>query len=548
MRRVLICAFLILIAFIACLAQDSSTGAIRGTVVDPSSSRIAGASIVLVNQATGFRYERTSDRVGAFFFALLAPGEYSARVVADGMSPQVSPALRVNIGATIEIDFKLSLAGVHENVTVSAAPKLVETEPRGLSAVVDEQAILGLPLNGRRFTDLTLLTPGATQDPRGQNSSSNGDLSFGGIRGFQTSYTVDGGDNNNAFFAQARGRYRAPYQFSNEVIQEFQVSRNSAAAESGRAGGTVVNVVTKSGSNKFHGTGFYYLRDSSFDANNPGLNVKAGDKQQQFGFTFGGPIRRDRVFFFAGYDQHIFHEPTVVRFVNGASEVLPQPGAGPATPGDYEASDRQLVFAAAAKLDQEAGLYPSKLLGNAAFGKVDVTVSSHNLLSLRVNTSRYSGENNVFLDPSSPLTTYAISDNGVEHVATETATASLTSTLSERWMSHLRLQYSRDLQWSQSNSDVPLTRIPTILDGMGRSTILPRETREHKLHFAETLNRESNRHSWKFGGDALLTTIYNYFPSTFGGEYIFDPIRVNPFTFQPMIGGLQLTPLRAYAH
>src|SRR6266566_8589507 len=145
-------------------------------------------------------------------------------------------------------------------------------------------------------------------------------------------------------------------------------------------------------------------------------------------------------------------------------------------------------------------------------------------------------------------TTYGISDNGIEHAATETATASLTSAVSWRMVSHLRAQVSRDLQWSESNSNSPLTRIPGIMDGFGRSTILPRETREHREHVAETISREGARHSWKFGGDALLTQIHYYFPSTFGGEYIFDPIKVDPFTFQPMIGGLDLTPLRAYAH
>jgi len=289
-------------------------------------------------------------------------------------------------------------------------------------------------------------------------STSNGDLAFGGIRGFQTSYLVDGTDNNNAFFAQARGRYRAPYQFSNEVVQEFRVSPNSVSAESGRTGGAVVNVLTKSGSNKFHGTGFYYLRDSVFDTANPTLNIKPSSTQHQFGFTVGGPLRRNRAFFFAGYDQHIFHEPTVVRLVNGGTVVVPQLGAGPATPGDCEPSDQAQVFAAAARLSQQSGLYPSKLLGNAGFAELDVNVSAHNLLSVRVNTSRYPGENNVFLDPSSPITTYGISDNGIEHVATETATASLTSALSWRMVSHLRAQVSRDLQWSQSYTyAMPLT-------------------------------------------------------------------------------------------
>jgi outer membrane receptor protein involved in Fe transport len=547
MRRTVI-VFSLLVLAAPCLAQDVSTGAIHGTVFDPSIRRIAGASVALVNTATGFRYEQATNSAGQFAFELLPPGDYTARVTSEGMSPQISRTLQVEIGGVTDIAFKMTVAGAHETVTVSAEPKAVETEPRGLSSVIDERAILNLPLNGRRFTDLALLTPGVTQDPRGLNSTSNGDLAFGGIRGFQTSYLVDGADNNNAFFAQATGRYRAPYQFSNEVIQEFRVSPNSVSAEGGRTGGAVINVVTKSGSNKFHGTGFYYLRDSSFDASDPFLDVKPNGQQHQFGFTVGGPLRRNRVFFFASYDQHIFHEPTVVRFVNGASVVQPQPGAGPATPGDYEASDQTLVFATAAQLSQQAGLYPSQLLGNAGFVKLDVNLSPRNLFSLRVNTSTYSGQNNVFMDPSSPVTTYGISDNGVEHVETETATASLTSNLSGKLVSHLRAQFSRDWQWSESNSNQPLTKIPGVLDGFGRSSILPRETQEHREHFAETISRDGERHSWKFGGDALLTQIYNFFPSTFGGEYIFDPINVDPFTFQPLIGGLTLTPLRAYAH
>ena len=546
--RALILALTFVCVALICSAQDVSTGAIRGIVQDASTGRITKASVVLVNEATGVRYEHLSDSTGRFAFDLLPPGDYSARATAEHMSPQISPRVHVTLGAVTEIEFKMTVAGVQESVTVSAEPKQVETEPRGLSSVVDDRAIADLPLNGRRFTDLSLLTPGVTQDPRGQNSTSNGDLAFGGIRGFQTSYLVDGADNNNGFFSQARGRYRAPYQFSNEVIKEFRVSTNAGSAETGRAGGAVVNVVTKSGSNKFHGTGFYYVRNSSFDARPAGLNVKPASQQHQFGFTFGGPILRNRVFFFGGFDQHIFHEPTVVRFINGSSVVTPQPAAGPVTPGDYEASDQNLVFAAAAQLSHQAGNYPSELLGNSGFAKLDVAISSRNQLALRLNTSRYSGSNNVFLDPSSPITTYGISDNGTEQVATETLSAALTSMISVRTISSFRAQFSHDLQWSESNSYQSLTRIPGILDGIGRSTILPRQTRERRLHFAETLSRDGDHHAWKFGGDAMFTFINNYFPSLFGGEYIFSPIKVDPFTFQPMIGGMELTPLRAYTH
>src|SRR2546422_5464510 len=333
---------LLLLATVA-LAQDASTGALRGTVTDAAGSRIAGATVVLVNTATGLRYSTATDSEGRFAFELLPPGDYSARTESAGMSPQTAPHLHVDGGGATELELKLVVAGAKESVTVSGEPQLIETQPSGVSSLIDERAINELPLNGRRFTDLALLTPGVTQDPRGLTSGSNGDLAFGGIRGYQSSYLVDGGDNNNAFFAQARGRYRAPYQFSNEVVQEFRVSSNTYGAELGRAGGAVVNVVTKSGSNQVHGTDFYFLRDSALGATHPLLNFKPHDQQQQFGFTLGGPLRRNRAFFFAGFDQHIFHVPAVVRFVNGSSVVVPQPGTGPETPGDYEATDQALV-------------------------------------------------------------------------------------------------------------------------------------------------------------------------------------------------------------
>jgi hypothetical protein len=528
--------------------QDASTGAFRGTVLAPVGSRIAGATVALINSATGFRYSVTTDLEGHFTFELLPPGDYSARIVAAGMSPQVTPRLHVDLGGATEMEFRLAVAGVRETVTVSGEPQLVETQPSAVSSVVDQRAINELPLNGRRFTDLALLTPGVTQDPRGLTSGSNGDLAFGGIRGYQSTFLVDGADNNNAFFAQARGRYRAPYQFSNEVVQEFRVSSNTYGAELGRAGGAVVNVVTKSGSNQVHGTDFYFLRDSVFNARHPFMTFKPHDRQQQFGFTLGGPLRRNRAFFFAGFDQHIFHVPTVVRFLDGSSQVIPQKGQEPLFDGDYEDTDQALVFAAADQLSHLAGEFPSQLLGNAGFLKLDVSLTPHHYLSLRLNTSRYYGQNNVFLDPASPLTTFAVSENGEEDVATESASVALTSAFSPRLVSHLRAQFSRDLQTSSSNSPAVLTRVSSVIDGFGRSSILPRRTREHRLHLTETFSLEDRRHSWKFGGDALLTWINNYFPSLFGGEYIFDPIKVNPFTFEPMEAGLQLTPLRAYAH
>ena len=534
--------------FPAACAQDATAGSIRGVVDDPRGLVIAGATVAIVNIDTGMRRFVTTDAEGRFSFDLLPPGDYSARAVAPGMSPQITPQLHVDVGGSAQLDFHLTVAGAQENITVSGAPSAVETQSSAVSTILDERALADLPLDGRRFSDLALLSPGVTLDPRSLTSSTNGDLSFGGIRGFQNSFLVDGGDYNNAFFAQARGRYREPYAFSTEVVQEFRVSSNAYGAELGRAGGAVVNVVTKSGSNHLHGTGFYYFRDSALGANDPFLAYKPHDRQQQFGNTIGGPIKRNKIFFFAGFDGHIFHEPNVVEFENGSSQLVPLASTGPETLGDYESTDASLVFAAAAQLSSLTGEYPAAQIGNSAYGKLDINLTPRQQLALRMNTSRYWGVNNVFIDPASPVTYGSILDNGEEEVSTETGQVSLTSSFSPRFISHLRAQFSRDRQQSYSNTGNVQVEVSNIIDGMGRSDLLPRQTREHRLQLAETLSLEGRRNSWKFGSDGMLTWIYDFFPSQQSGEYLFYPIKVDPFTFAPMESGLELTPLRAYAH
>jgi len=348
---------LVLAAWVA-WGQDASTGALRGVVLDAQGAAITTADIVAIRVETGLRYHSATDSAGRFVLDLLPAGDYSARAEAEGMSPQISPVLRVEIGAATQLTFKLNVAGPKETITVADAPRM-EMNPSSVSALLDERALKDLPLNGRRFTDLLLLMPGVTQDPRGLTSGSNGDLSYGGIRGYNNSFLVDGGDDNNGFFAQASGRYRAPYQFSNEVVEEFRVSSSGYGAESGRAGGAVVNVVTKSGTNHWHGSAFYFLRDSSLGGAKPAfVGFNPGDRQQQFGGTIGGPIQRNKMFLFVGYDQHIFHVPSVVQFENGQTVVVPQLGTN-LKPLDYEicdpaiggqACDKTLVFASAAQL------------------------------------------------------------------------------------------------------------------------------------------------------------------------------------------------------
>jgi hypothetical protein len=531
--------------FMVCLlwspsaAQDASAGSLHLEVVDATGAAIANSRVELIPLST--RAGRSLSSLGDALFAaeMLPPDDYEIDVTADGMAPDAR-VVHIAVGAVLDLRITLKVKS-SETVEVRDETPLVETQASSISAVLEEKQITDLPLNGRRFSDLAMLAPGVTADPRGMTSSSIGDLAFGGIRGFQTSFQVDGGDNNNSFFAQARGRYRAPYQFSNETVQEFRVSSNTYGVEQGRSSGAVVNVVTKSGGNFVHGTAFWFLRDSRFNAQHAFTDFKPFDKQHQFGGTLGGPIKKNRAFWYIGFDQHIFHIPTVVRFDNNASTIVPQPI-------DYEARDRDLVLAAAQQLNQMAGTFRSALVGNAGLAKLDWTITPKYHLVGRVNTSRYWGTNNVYFDPSSPLTTYATSNNGEESVRTETANLALTSGISPRLTSTTRLQFSRDLQASSANSNDVQTKIYDLIDGFGRASILPRQTREHKLHLAQTFHLDGRTHRFKFGGDIAQSWIRNFFPMLFGGEYIFDDVRVNQWTFEPQTYGLELTPLRAFAH
>ena len=250
---------------------------------------LPAAVITVVDPAKGFRLEAVADAQGQFNFGMLSPGRYDVSASAPGMITKTTHGVELYVGGVSVVQVRLPLAGITETVTVREQPEAVETQGGDVSQVITQQAIQGLPLNGRRFTDLALLTPGVTQDPRGLTSDSNGDLSFGGIRGFQNNFLVDGADNNNSFYAQARGRYRAPYQFSNEVIKEFRVSSNSYSAELGPGGRRGVqrgrpSQAATTGTAAASTT----CATAYFDAQPAFATSKPDDRQQQFGGTHGG--------------------------------------------------------------------------------------------------------------------------------------------------------------------------------------------------------------------------------------------------------------------
>src|SRR5438874_9747372 len=292
---------------------QGNQGTIEGIVVDPSGAALPGAKLTGTNDATGIRFQTTSDSNGLFTFPVLPVGTYTIEVEHAGFAKLTQKNIALSVGARLNLSLSLSVAGQTQSVTVTDEPPIVETTRSQVSSTVNDVAIENLPTNGRNFINFVLLTPGVTLDVRG------GDISFAGQRGTLNSLIVDGSDNNNTFFGQSVGRTgsgRAPYQFSEDAVQEFQVNSNAYSAEFGRAGGAVINVVTKSGSNEPHGSVFEFFRDRSLNANDP-INIinkraKSPYHFNQFGGDIGGPVLKDKVFFFFDYDGQRHTLPNLV--------------------------------------------------------------------------------------------------------------------------------------------------------------------------------------------------------------------------------------------
>src|SRR6267378_3548565 len=285
----------------------SATGRLEGTVTDSTGAAVPAADVTVRNQDTGISATLQSGTGGDFTFLYLEPGTYEVSIQKASFNKLVMKDIAVTVGTRAIIHPELVVGRVDTVVSVSAATPLVDTAESSLGTVVGQQTIESLPTNGRNFTDFALLTPGATTD------GGDGMVSFNGISGNFNNYTVDGGNNNNAFFAQQIGRTSIPFQFSEDVIQEFQVTSTGYEAEFGQAGGGLVNSVTKSGGNVVHGDGYYYILDSAFSANDSINNsqgiAKPPDRRQQFGGTIGGPIKKDRLFYLANYEGEVRNEP-----------------------------------------------------------------------------------------------------------------------------------------------------------------------------------------------------------------------------------------------
>jgi hypothetical protein len=490
----------LLSAFVPAFAQSqANTGNIEGRVADPNNAAIPGVIITATNQATGLSKTGQTNDDGYYRVTFLPPGNYNvATSGAQGFAPSSFTNVVVTVGGQTPLDIQLNVSATTAMVDIAAEGQVVETGRTSVSSVVNERAIQNLPVNGRNFLDFATLTPSVVRDPTRQ-----GDLAVGGQKGTLNSLQVDGADNNNTFFGQSFGRTgtRPPYQFSEESVQEFQVNQNGFSAEFGRAGGAVINVVTKSGTNDWHGSVFEFFRDEALNSNTPILTARGAKRPKsqinQFGGTLGGPLKQNRAFFFFAYDGQRSNIPNVV----DAPNFFAQP-----------ASIQNLL---APKMntynigrDQDVWMF-----------KTDIHLNDANQLVLRFNQQNFTGNNN---ENGGPLSVEEHSGNSV--AKTTTFSGSLISTLTSNAINEFRFQFGRDREPGEANSDKTEARIQTgggFLQ-LGRNNFSPRETTIKRAQFIDVLSLTRGKHSFKFGADLNFDRIFNFFPGLFSGQFTFN--------------------------
>ena len=484
--------------------SQATTGNIEGRVVDPNGAAVANVTVTATSQDTGFEKTAQTTDEGNFVLPLLQPGTYKVKTAAaSGFAAATYENVKVTVGAKNTLEIALTAGGSTNVVDVSAEGQGVETTRTSISSTVDEQRVINLPTNGRNFLDFVVLTPGIVRDP-----TRSGDLAVGGQKGTLNSLQIDGTSSDNTFFGQSSGRIgsgRAPSQFSVDTVKEFQVNQNGFSAEFGRAAGAVINVVTKSGTNRFTGSAFEYFRDESLNARSPLLvsanRARPAGQINQFGGTFGGPIRRDRIFFFGAYEgqRSNLPNPVVLRSL-------------PLAPASVQAL-----------LEPKTVSYNINRQQDTFLIKTDFNINEKNQIWVRFNQQNFTGTNLEFSG-----TTSALEHTGNSNVKTSALSTSWTSAISANYLNEFRFQYSRDREPGLANSNDPEVAVTANAGGIndgtfnfGRNNFSPRETTINRYQFIDNQTYLTGNHTIKFGADLLFDRIFNFFPGLFGGSYTF---------------------------
>src|SRR5690242_432575 len=291
--------------FAGCACAQFDTAAVLGTVRDASGAVISGARITLRNVNTGVTATGKTDAAGNYEFLTVKIGDYRVDAEAPGFRSASTDPFNVAVNARQRVDLKLEVGTANESVTVSGAATLVESDSTDKGQVIGDDVIENMPLNGRNYSDLALLAAGVQRSELGlAGDPREGSFNVNGLPSSQNNFILDGVD-NNAYGTSNQGFSNQVVQVSPDAVQEFKVQTNNYSAEYGRAGGAVINASLRGGTNRYHGSLYEYVRNTDLNAVGffkPTNNVKPVLIQNQFGLSLGGPIRHDKLFFFADYE------------------------------------------------------------------------------------------------------------------------------------------------------------------------------------------------------------------------------------------------------
>src|SRR5437868_12500804 len=294
----LLCACFVLV-LVVCFASTAwgqaqiTSGTVQGDVFDEKGGTIAGATVEAKNLDTNFTQTETTNTDGHFAFLSLAPGRYTLTISKQGFATVLQQNVNLTVGETINIPVTLKVSAVAQQIVVTDVP-VVEVTKTESASTLDELSVATTPVLGRKFEDLLTLTPGVSivQGPDGD------EININGQRGIFNNISLDGGDYNNGFFGEQMGGQRAAVDITLEAVKEFQIVAAGANAEYGRTAGGVVNVITKSGTNNVHGSLFEYQRLKALSSATSDGQPLEGFHREQFGGSMGGPIKKDKIFFF----------------------------------------------------------------------------------------------------------------------------------------------------------------------------------------------------------------------------------------------------------
>ncbi len=490
--------------------SQASSGVITGVITDQGGAVVPNAEVVITNRETGVVRRVRTDERGRYEAPLLAVGLYTVEVKLAGFATTRAENVEVTIASTVDVNLTLRVSSVTETVTVTGSAPLVESTSPVSKSTVGELQIKSLPLVERNFASLILLTPGALI------SSIRNNQSIGGGKGINTAFNVDGADRTNPFFGGQVGGDRPPFVVSEDAIKEFVVISNGYNAEFGRSQGGLVNVVTKSGANDFHGDAFYFLQDARFVHDDVFGNPPLG-RRQQFGGAGSGRLVRDKLFFFGATDNQQRGFPLNLRFNSLPALMAAANGPDPAPK------------AAAQAILAEQGQFTHTDNLRSALGRADWYINSRHNMSVRYSWHRSEQQNGT---NSGLIEARSIANNGLEKDRNHNVVGQWNWLVSNLSVNEFRYQYSFEDRPRLNN---PVTGAGTangVSDGatvnitgvgfLGAVFFLPIPENDNRNQFTDNFSYRFGRHDIKVGVDYNRTGVAEVFRGNARGVYGFN--------------------------